>query len=108
MIKKESKKIKIVGKSGEVYYFTSFEEDLKKELKSKSFREKYYKEMTRLELSRQIREARKKKKMTQKTVAAKADMPQSVLARIETGNHSISVDTLSRIAQALGKKIQLV
>jgi ribosome-binding protein aMBF1 (putative translation factor) len=108
MIKKKSKKIKIVGKSGEVYYFTSFEDSLAKELKSKSFREKYYKEVARLDLAQQIHDLRKAKKMTQKAMALKADMPQSVIARLESGTHSISVDTLSRIAQALGKKIQLV
>ncbi len=108
MKKKTITKIKITGRSGDVYNFVSFEEGLAKDLRSKSFREGYYKEIARLRLAQQIYDIRTAKKLTQKAVAAKADMPQSVIARAESGTHSISVDTLSRIAQALGKKIQLV
>ena len=86
----------------------NFDDILTKELKSKTFRKGYYAELTRLNLTHEIREARKVKKMTQAAVAKKADMPQSVIARIETGKHSITLDTLSRIARALGKEIKLV
>lgn len=46
--------------------------------------------------------------MTQAAVARKVDMPQSVIARLESGTHSVSVDTLSKVALALGKKVELV
>ena len=84
----------------------SFDDLVAKE--SKSFRKAYYEEVARLQLARQISTARKEKKMTQKAVAEKANMPQSVIARIESGTHSVSMDTVGRIAHALGKKIQLV
>ena len=93
---------------GVVHKLIPFEQMQAKHLRSKKYREAYYKEIARLELAREIRHARIAKKLTQKAVAAKAHMPQSVIARAESGTHSISFDTLSRIAQALGKKIQLV
>ena len=86
----------------------SYEDILAKDMKSKSFRKAYYEEVARLQLAQQITTARKAKKMTQKAVAEKADMPQSVVARIESGNHSVSMDTVGRIAHVLGKKVQLV
>jgi transcriptional regulator with XRE-family HTH domain len=46
--------------------------------------------------------------MTQALVAQKAGMPQSVIARIESGNHSMSFDTLVKVAHALGKKVKIV
>jgi len=86
----------------------SFNEVFRKDLKSERFRKVYAQELARLRIARQIREIRTKKKLTQKAVAQKARMPQSVIARIESGKHSISLDTLGRIASVLKKEIQLV
>lgn len=100
------KHLKELRKMGIVAY--SHEEILKKELKSKVFRRAYEDEMSRLNLVRQIREIRLAKKMTQKAVAKRANMPQSVVARLESGEHSFSFDTLQRIAYAFDKEVQLV
>ncbi len=54
-----------------------------------------------------MRETRIAKKLTQKDVAEKADMPQSVIARVESGKHSPSLYTLERIANVLDKEVQL-
>lgn len=75
--------------------------------KSKEFWRAYYEEDARIALARNIREAREKKRLTQTAVARRAAMPQSVIARIESGEHGISVDTLARVAHALGKKITI-
>ena len=64
--------------------------------------------MARLRLSKQIRDIRGSQQLTQKTVAQRAGMPQSVIARAESGEHGLSLDTLSKIATVLGKKVQLV
>ncbi len=76
--------------------------------KTKAFRLGYAQESARIELAQTIREMRKKKRYTQAAVAKLADMPQSVIARLESGEHGVSVETLSKVAHALGKKIQLV
>jgi predicted transcriptional regulator len=45
--------------------------------------------------------------MSQVDLATKAVMPQSVIARIESGKHSFTFGTLDKIAHVLGKKIEL-
>lgn len=88
----------------ELVWYTA-DEVFKSHRKSKEFQRGYREESARIELAKQIKEQREKNKMTQTSVAQKAHMPQSVIARIESGEHSISVDTLSRVAHALGKKV---
>lgn len=80
---------------------------LKKELKSLKFKEAYDEEIFRLNIASEIKILRIQKKLTQETFAKKAQMPQSVVARIESGKHSISLGTLNRVAHALGKRVQL-
>ena len=88
--------------------FYSSEEVFKRYEKSPAFIKSYNEEAMRLNLVMEIKRVRKEKGMTQLAVAKKAKMPQSVIARIESGQHSISLDTLNRIAHALGKRVQLV
>lgn len=68
----------------------------------------YERELSQLRLAKQLRDARIERKLTQKAVADKVGVPQSVIARAESGTHGFSVDTLERIASAFGKRIQLV
>ena len=92
--------------AGHTWY--TLDEVFAKDLKSKTFRDNVAKEVARLELLHEMRVARNKKRMTQATLAKKAGMPQSVIARIESGRKGITLDTLIRIGAALGKKVQLV
>src|SRR3989344_8542462 len=85
----------------------SFDQVFGKVSKNKAFQKAYREEMTRIKLARRIRKIRIEKKMTQEAVAQKAEMPQSVVARLESGEHSVSLDTLNRIAYALGKEVEL-
>ncbi|MEK7099142.1 MAG: helix-turn-helix transcriptional regulator [Patescibacteria group bacterium] len=85
----------------------SFGDVFGKDLKSETFKNTYREEMTRLRLARQMREMRIAKKLTQKDVAEKAHMPQSVIARMESGKHSPSLFTLERIANVFDKEVQL-
>lgn len=80
---------------------------LKKEIKSPKFKEAYDEEIFRLKIASEIKSLRIQKELTQETFAKKAQMPQSVVARIESGKHSISLGTLNRVAHALGKRVQL-
>lgn len=86
----------------------SFNEVFGKSSKKKEFRRAYDEEIVRLRLARQIRDLRTTNQMTQLVVAQKSGMSQSVVARIESGDRGISVDTLGRIAHTLGKEVQLV
>ena len=78
----------------------------KKDMKLSS--EAYEKEQAIRALPRQIREVRIAKKLTQQAVAKKAAMSQSVISRLESGDHGVSVDTLFRVAHALGKRVEIV
>lgn len=88
--------------------FVRFEDMLKKQMKISGFKEGYEKEVTRLNMIHQIKKARLAKKMTQEKLAKKAGMPQSVIARLESGRQGLSFVTISKIATALGKRVQLV
>ena len=85
----------------------SFEEVFKDSFKSKVFRKEYNEEVVRLKLANQVRDMRMSKHLTQKKVAERADMPQSVVARVESGSHSFSLGTINRIAQVFEKELQL-
>lgn len=80
----------------------------KLEDQSEEYKRAYYEETARLNLVRQIRELRLKKRLTQKAVAKRAKMPQSVIARLESGEHSFTLDTLQRLAFVYGKEVRLV
>ena len=86
----------------------TLEEVFGKDLKSDEFQRGYQEESARIALAYKIRQTRMKKHLTQAVVAKKASMPQSVIARLESGDHGVSLDTLSRVAHALGKKVALV
>ena len=86
----------------------SFHDVFGKDLRSDTFKRPYFHEIVHLRLARQMREMRIAKKLTQKDIAKKAKMPQSVIARIESGKHSPSLYTIERIASVFDKKLQLV
>jgi predicted transcriptional regulator len=52
-------------------------------------------------------EARKRKRLTQAQLAKKVGMPQSQIARIESGNHNVTIGTLNRVASALKLSIKV-
>lgn len=55
-------------------------------------------------VGRKIRIARKKKGVTQEEVAARAGIHVSTLGRIERGESNAPLQTLNKIAQAIGVK----
>ena len=81
---------------------------LEKKMKNKKFRELFSEAITRRMLAGELKTLRAAQKMTQQQVAAKAKMPQSVIARIESGNHSASLATLQQIASVFHKRIGFV
>jgi DNA-binding XRE family transcriptional regulator len=95
-------------KNNTILKLKTFDQVFKKSFQSKEFQHAYNEELARFELANQIREIRMKQQLTQKTLAEKAKMPQSVIARIESGKNGISLDTLNRIASVFGKRVELV
>jgi len=93
--------------TGEFLQFIPLDKIIRQELKNPRFRKAYEKEMAALDLAHQVKSLREAKKLTQEQVAERADMPQSVIARLESGRHSASIATLQRVAQVFGRKITL-
>ncbi len=86
---------------------TDFEKDLEKELKNPIFK-KYYDEHGRqLEISYQMLQLRKQKKISQTQLAKQIGTTQSNIARMEAGNQNFSLSTLNKLAQAFNKKLEV-
>src|SRR3989344_6876978 len=101
MNKKAASELKKMGIT-----WRNFDDILTEQLKNNEFRKEFESERNRRRLAHQIYDLRTSKRLTQQVVARKAGMPQSVIARIESGERGISVDSLGRVARALGKEIQ--
>ena len=87
-------------------YF-SHEELHKEWMKDPEFRREYEKLEPEFQIAQQIISARLKRKMTQEELAKKAKTGQAVISRLEGMNARPSISLLSRVAQALGTKIQI-
>lgn len=86
---------------------TNFEEHLSQELKDPEFRRMFDEFGQQLEISYQILQLRKKKKMSQAQLAKKINTTQGNVARIESGNQNLTVEMLNRVAAALGTNLTI-
>lgn len=86
---------------------TSFNEYLDQQLQNKEFRKEYERLSPQRELAAALIDARAKEGLTQKELAARIGIRQSNLSRIETGMVSPTIETLQRIAEGLGKKLDI-
>ena len=62
----------------------------------------------RKRIGERIAEIRAVKRMTQQEVADIAELKRSNISRIESGMYNVTLDTLAKIASALGKRIDFV
>lgn len=62
----------------------------------------------RTRIGMRIAATREECRMTQNELAAKTGLRQAHISRIECGTYSVGFDTLEKIAQAMGKKVDLV
>lgn len=74
--------------------------------KDKKFQQLAQEEGAIIDMMIVIAQARKDKHLTQSQLAKKVGMPQSQLARIESGNHNVTLKNLARVAGALDLKIR--
>jgi len=81
---------------------------LDERLMSPRFRRGYQVEYTKVLLTQKISEMRKKSHLNQKALAERLGVSQQVVSRIETGgNENLTIDTLTRLARALGHKVRI-
>ena len=82
----------------------NFKDYLNQQLQEPQFKQEFENETTKLESAIAVTHVRKEAGLTQRELANVSKVPQSTIARIETGANT-SVDTLTKIANALGKKL---
>ncbi|MBR6584607.1 MAG: helix-turn-helix transcriptional regulator [Firmicutes bacterium] len=80
---------------------------VREQMKDPEFKELYEKSEGEYQVAREIIKARIEKNMTQQELAEKTGMRQSNISRIENGSCSPTVETLSIIAEGLGKKLEI-
>jgi len=85
-----------------------WEDYLKEQLRDSVFKKHYDYYGKQLEIAHQILQLRKKKHMSQAKLAKKIGTKQSNIARMEAGNQNFSVDTLQKLAGALGSDLKIV
>ncbi len=84
-----------------------FEQYLQEQLKIPEFKRLFDEYGKQLEIAYQILQLRKKKKLSQVQLARKIGTTQSNVARMEAGKQNFSTDTLVRVAQALGRELEV-
>jgi predicted transcriptional regulator len=77
-------------------------------MKNPKFKAAYDELEPEYRLANELLRARLGQKMTQSDVAKKAGVNRVVVARLESGTTNPTVDTVNRVAGALGKKLKLV
>ena len=60
----------------------------------------------RAALAAQLRNVRRRRKLTQQALAERAGMDRSTLSGIELGKHNVPLDTICRLAWALGMDVR--
>jgi len=87
--------------------FVDFREDLNRELKNPKFRREYERLQPEFAVIRAMIEARIKKGVTQKKLAAKLKTKQSVISRLETGRGNPTVRFLQKLAAAFDTTLEI-
>ncbi|HJA23930.1 MAG TPA: helix-turn-helix domain-containing protein [Candidatus Limosilactobacillus intestinavium] len=82
----------------------NFKDYLNDQLKNPEFKKEFNNETAKLESALAVSKIRKDAGLSQCELAAVSKVPQSTIARIENGANT-SVDTLTKIGNALGKKL---
>jgi len=86
---------------------TDFSDYLAEELKDPRNKALFDEYGRQLEIAYQILQLRKRRKMSQSTLAKKIGSTQSNVARLERGNQNISIKLLDKVARALGAELSI-
>jgi transcriptional regulator with XRE-family HTH domain len=86
---------------------TTLRKYLRGEMKSAEFRRLYKKADIELRVALEITKAREAKKMSQGELADALRTKQQTVSRIELGAQNVTIETLDRIARALGRELQV-
>jgi len=83
-------------------------EDVKRELlQSTEVKEEYDKLKVLYDIKREIIKLRLEKGLSQKDLAERVGTKQSAISRLENGEYNPSIEFLSKVANALGKELNV-
>ena len=85
----------------------TFDDYLKEQLKNPKFKKEWDKLEPQYQITRELIKARIEGKISQRELARKAKTTQAVLSRIENMTVNPSIGLLQKIAQALGKNLEI-
>ncbi len=85
-----------------------FRAHLKEKLKDKKFADGYKREKRLLDVTIKLAELRRKKHMSQRALAVRANVPQQEISNIEQGKRNITLNTLEKIAAGLDAEIDII
>lgn len=80
---------------------------LRREMKDPEFRRLYQKADIELRVALEITRAREAKKMSQRELAEALKTKQQTVSRIERGAQNVTIETLDKIARALGRCLEV-
>ena len=86
---------------------TTLRQYLRGEMKDSEFRRLYEEADIELRVALEITKAREARKMSQQELADALKTKQQTVSRIERGAQNVTIETLDRIARALGRGLQV-
>lgn len=86
---------------------TTLRQYLHGEMKDPEFRRFYEEADIELKVALEITKAREAEQMTQEELAEALKTKQQTVSRIERGAQNVTIETLDRIAKALGRDLQV-
>ena len=86
---------------------TTLQQYLHGEMKDPEFRRFYEEADIELRVALEVTKAREAQKMTQGDLAEALNTKQQTVSRIERGAQNVTIETLDRIAKALGRDLQV-
>ncbi len=86
---------------------TNFDRYLKSQLKDPKFKAHYEEFGKQLEIAYSMTRLRKHMKISQGDLAKRMGTTQSNIARMEAGNQNVTIGTLGKFAQLMGRELEV-
>lgn len=84
-----------------------FDRYLNEQMKDSDFKKEWDENEARYQLMMMVLRARNEEQLTQSELAERTGLRQSNISRIENGQSMPSIATLAKIAQGLGKRLEI-
>lgn len=84
-----------------------FDRYLNEQMKNPDFKKEWDENESRYQLMRMVLRARNEEHLTRSELAERTGLRQSNISRIEKGQSMPSIATLAKIAQGLGKRLEI-